>query len=529
MQPDTKPVRQACLLNAARLLNAAKRICDPESRHISYHLAALALEEIGKASMVVISSLSVPPGVGGEGGEDELEKRPVEWAEDHERKLFWALFLPSFRPTLTASDFRQHQELARSIHETRLSTLYVNPDVAHAQSPEVSEAQLGSLLRLAELRLQMESGKDYRELDEAAQRNLTWFLRALEMPLYRTIILSQGFVSKLDELGGDYNKWLAWVRQQITDIEAINRDLAEKELRRPQASETEADEPKWQLKIRLESSSHSIRPKPLAEWNKHVDKVKLYNTPNKRELLVHFTLVKSIPLQALWHSGETISRLFVIALNIGSFGFFWWYLPSFVSKYYEKIVDLENKAEIMLERNPPLVANLQVRALKSPDLSNVPVVLSLLIQADSEQLQEPYKRYFTALSLLAKTDVFVQFGPNILVEFYESFRAGLRAYGKWSGSPDAFEPAVETAFRELNFPSDFVNEVKRMFQLAVEVGSKKASTIPIGLDDMMKMKTFCDVFFLMRARQEMQSRARGTTEENKGEASSDLSQDKSEL
>ena len=517
MQPDTKPVREACLLNATRLLNAAKKIRDPESRHISYHLAALALEEIGKASMVTLSSLSFSPDLDGE-GEDGLERGPVARAEDHERKLFWALFLPSFRPTLTASDFRRHQELARNIHETRLSTLYVDPNAAQEQPVEITEAQLNSLLGLADLRLQMESGKDYRELDETAQQNLTWFLKALELPLLRTIILSQTFVSKLDELKGDYNNWLSWVRQQIADIEATNRDLAEKELRRPQPGETEADEPKWQLKIRLESSSHSIRPKPLAEWNKHVDKIKLYNTPNKRELLIHFTLVKGIPLQALWHSGETISRLFVIALNIGSFGFFWWYLPSFVSKYYEKIVDLENKAEVMLERNPPLVPNLQIRALKSPDLSNVPVVLSLLMHADTEQLQEPYKRYFTALSLLAKTDIFVQFGANILVEFYESFRAGLRAYGKWSGSADTFEPAVETAFRELNFPSDFVNEVKRMFQLAGEVDARKASTIPISLDDMMKMKTFCDVFFLMRARQDMQDKVRDAAAEGQKES-----------
>jgi hypothetical protein len=71
----------------------------------------------------------------------------------------------------------------------------------------------------------------------------------------------------------------------------------------------------------------------------------------------------------------------------------------------------------------------------------------------------------------------------ILVEFCGSFRAGLRAYGEWTGSPEAFESAVETAFQELNFPSDFVNEVKRMFLLAGEVDAKKASAIPISVDD----------------------------------------------
>src|SRR5260370_13729959 len=157
-------------------------------------------------------------------------------------------------------------------------------------------------------------------------------------------------------------------------------------------------------------------------------------------------MAKGIPLQALWHSGETVSRLFIIALNIGSFGFFWWYLPSFVSKYYDKIMDLENNAEVVLERNPPLVANIKIRALKAPDLTNVSVVLSLLMHADTHQQQEPYKRYFRALSLLAKNDIFAEFGPNVLVEFYEALRAGLAAYGEWDGPPEKFEAAAGRVF-----------------------------------------------------------------------------------
>jgi hypothetical protein len=122
------------------------------------------------------------------------------------------------------------------------------------------------------------------------------------------------------------------------------------------------------------------------------------------------------------------------------------------------------------------------------------------MHADTDQQQEPYKRYFRALSLLAKNDIFVEFGLNVLVEFYESLRAGLATYGDWDGAPETFEAATGRVFEELKYPSDFVSEVKRMLQVAGEVNTKKASAVPISLDDTLKMKTFCDAYFLVRAR-----------------------------
>lgn len=143
---------------------------------------------------------------------------------------------------------------------------------------------------------------------------------------------------------------------------------------------------------------------------------------------------------------------------------------------------------------------MKIRALKAPDLTNISVVLCLLMHADTDQQQEPYKRYFRALSLLAKNDIFVEFGLNVLVEFYESLRGGLAAYGEWDGAPETFEAAAGRVFEELKYPSDFVSEVKRMLQLAADVNTQRASAVPISLDDTLKMKTFCDAYFLVRAR-----------------------------
>ena len=55
---EVTPAIQACLINAEKLIEAAKATSKPGSYHIAYHLAALALEEIGKSSMVFMSALN---------------------------------------------------------------------------------------------------------------------------------------------------------------------------------------------------------------------------------------------------------------------------------------------------------------------------------------------------------------------------------------------------------------------------------------------------------------------------------------
>jgi AbiV family abortive infection protein len=54
-------VIKACIANADQLLSAAKEIRKPRRNHIAYHLAALALEEIGKATMITMGSLTPEP------------------------------------------------------------------------------------------------------------------------------------------------------------------------------------------------------------------------------------------------------------------------------------------------------------------------------------------------------------------------------------------------------------------------------------------------------------------------------------
>src|SRR5271156_4370723 len=103
------PIIAACLANAERLLDAAKLTRKPGQNHIAYHLAAVSLEEVGKAAMMLASSFrdSSQPS---DQDADEDPPKLMDWIEDHERKLFWALWTPSFgKEKITADQFRQFQ------------------------------------------------------------------------------------------------------------------------------------------------------------------------------------------------------------------------------------------------------------------------------------------------------------------------------------------------------------------------------------------------------------------------------------
>src|SRR5258706_15530504 len=80
-------IRRNCLDNAESLLSMAERELGKGADHVCFHLALLALEEIGKAGFAIASSAVMA----GRGNTKQLR----EWMEDHEKKIFWAVWRPT--------------------------------------------------------------------------------------------------------------------------------------------------------------------------------------------------------------------------------------------------------------------------------------------------------------------------------------------------------------------------------------------------------------------------------------------------
>src|SRR5580692_912036 len=108
-----------------------------------------------------------------------------------------------------------------------------------------------------------------------------------------------------------------------------------------------------ELRVRILCASHCIRPKALSAWNAQMEWIKLVSS-KKDELIIEFILRDNVPVEALWFFGWGLARHFVVALNIGTMGFWWRRMPEQISRYYESIEDLETHRPIAVERRPSL-------------------------------------------------------------------------------------------------------------------------------------------------------------------------------
>jgi hypothetical protein len=195
--------------------------------------------------------------------------------------------------------------------------------------------------------------------------------------------------------------------------------------------------------------------------------------------------------------------MIVLALNIGTVGFFWWYVPLFVSKFYEQILDLESKARVFVERSPELVIKWPGQALKEAQLSTTSLVLAHLMQIDQPKWAA-YTRYFQALGMLAKSDIFVQLEHTIVVGFYEALRAAMSAYEDWDGDAATFEAAAEKCLTNSLMDAHLRGHLGGTLHLCSELANERAANPKITLDEVAKMKIYCDIYFVKKASEWME-------------------------
>jgi AbiV family abortive infection protein len=109
--------RRLCLDQAEGFIEAAGRL-GAEWPHIGYHLSLLALEEVGKASMLGARMVN----------HANLDGSWIERSlESHRRKLQWAVWSPMVR--IDPADFEAARQFAERAHAMRLASLYVDAKV----------------------------------------------------------------------------------------------------------------------------------------------------------------------------------------------------------------------------------------------------------------------------------------------------------------------------------------------------------------------------------------------------------------
>ena len=113
MDENSFHARQLCLDQAQGFIEAAECLIGIGWPHIVYHLSLLALEEVGKASMLGARMVN----------HANLDGSWIERSLDnHRRKLQWAVWSPMVR--IDPADFEAARQFAERAHALRLASLY---------------------------------------------------------------------------------------------------------------------------------------------------------------------------------------------------------------------------------------------------------------------------------------------------------------------------------------------------------------------------------------------------------------------
>lgn len=491
MEPAAlKTFRDACLKNAADLHNAAGVLLEKNIDHIAFSLIVLALEEIGKVHIAMAKSSFEVAGDVESNTEDDL-------IDDHEKKLFWALWgVTLTSESITKDDIEQHRGLSKLLHIKKLDYLYVDPSNPEPPSDKIEKGEAQHLHELVAARLKIEDAHEIIvEGTDVDKRNLKWFLDASKDPEKRRLIFSQRSLDRLAELGNGRD-WMAWLYGEFEQADAEAQKLLEKELKRIEPEKEEGERPKWKIKFRLESPSHTIRPRALGAWNKTSDWIKFYHTRENNELLAEFTFPKRVPVEGLWTPGWLLSRKIAAALCIATRGVFWWHAPKDIEQFYEEITDLENPGfGVRAARSPRL--NLDWRSqrfvLKEDRMNAVAGVLGRLLKIkQSDPMTEVIESYLAGVAFLSKVDIHVRFEANAFERFYNAFRLALRLNGDWRDGEELEDAAKRKLARFL--------KTDEVLVAAIRLGSRlQAGNQPdreVTLTEVVGMKWYFDYYFL---------------------------------
>jgi hypothetical protein len=314
----------------------------------------------------------------------------------------------------------------------------------------------------------------------------------------KLVVFSKASLEKQKELDGG-KEWIRWLRESVEESQRSANEIVQREMARKQSEEGDDEKDKWRLRIKLKSWSHSIRQNQLLQWNEGIAKIKLYKGAEHNDLTVEFTVPKSITIHGLWNAGMQNNVLFVTSLNIASFGFFWWYLPKFTSRYHESIADLETNMEVILDRVPELKIVWPQQALKQDVLGqNLGLIFSFVVH-DLDKHMAVYHRYFGVLGLMAKNDLFFQFEHHLVHDFMECLKMAMQSYGDWDGAPKTFEDAHKALVPEKEGRDEFVAMVLDLDRIAGEV-DRHNLTQPVTLEHAIRAKLAFDTYIHIKAR-----------------------------
>lgn len=485
---ELKKAKEISLQHADDLLEASQLLIDKNKFNLGHHMAVLALEEVGKFELYRHSLLPTKEGKG-----SPLEK----WGDNHERKLFWALWTPALHE-LSPEHFTETQRLSQEIHELRLDGLYTRVAKASIRPPKVISLDMArAALSFANARVGQLRNLEFLEMSSEEHDRTAWFLAASEDESKRPYIFNSESMQKLKELG-QVSKWVEWVQQKIASAEAEAVEILKNELDRAKEGFV-SGKTRWRIRIRLHTNTHSIRPKVLSWWNENIDAIKLTAVGKlKDQLDMHVHLSDRANAQNLYQVGEMFFTHMILAMNLGSMGFFWRSLPQDEDRYFDQIEDLEHPRMNVGISNPKLLLSENAdqnrkKVLDQSDLERIANCLGYIARIKTTADFEPFAAYRSGLNLLSKSNVHGDFRLAAFQEFNRAFKKAAILF-KAIVNEGEFVEFFENYIKQKEFGDGL--PVDRYLDLVKALDGSAEKPVTFSTDDLWTYKVFLEGFMV---------------------------------
>jgi len=315
----------------------------------------------------------------------------------------------------------------------------------------------------------------------------------MDDPERRKRIFNKGSFEKLKELN-DIIKWTRSIKEELEEEDASLKALAEREFSRQPVSDMQTRKERWKIRLKLETSSNSIRPAFLKAWNDSVTWIKMVPVQGERKkdhLLIELTLADDIPATVLWSVGFTLSLRLIIAMNFATSGFWWWRLPSNKTKFYETIQDLQNKCGLELEAGGFQVFERRA-ALTEIHAKTLVMCLSALPDDPYDPKRgQAYTNYMGGLNFLALNCITWRCEHLAFGHFLEAFRL-LMVEASYPLPSETNRVAI-SRFLDEKCPTLDRDLHAKFVELTDAFGAR--SNVVVKIDDVYLMKLLCEMIF----------------------------------
>ena len=401
---DAVKAMDLCWKNSDRFLKAALREFDAGDYSIAFHLAVIALEELGKRSLVAMTAAS---------DEEESLGYFAKATQNHGKKIFWAIFGGYIlHNKIDEASIEKTRGLSKKLHNRRLRAMYVDITDEEIMDPidSVTQLECSDFMQFVQNKLDVDRIYGLPQTEDQ-QKEFFWFQRNFENPLVMSVIASTTSLEKLAESGP--TAWRVWVKaeseKQIRQSEEYLK--IESELVPPDDRIAK----KWHAKLCLRSDTHAFKQSVLQKWNEQCKFLTLNvidNKKHKSKISVELSIPPAITLDNLHGQAISVMEKFVLAMNVGTQGLFWWTDRGPTIQPFDSMRDVVANMPLQGKSSSPKFTQLvdsqgrqTARQLSETELNTVVLCFYALAYQPKPSDIETLKFYLTGLVNLWKTDL----------------------------------------------------------------------------------------------------------------------------